>query len=76
MQKHFAILTREADGLAKRVIDDQINSLLYSLTPGSKAMKFDGNTGLAANGSGYTTAATVGKTSHIEEDRMREFGMI
>lgn len=37
-------------------------------------MKFDGNTDLAANG--YTTAATVGRTSHMEEDRMREFGMI
>lgn len=39
-------------------------------------MKFDGNMDLAANGSGYTTAATVGKTSHMEDDRMREFGMI
>ncbi|KIR28351.1 hypothetical protein I307_03812 [Cryptococcus deuterogattii 99/473] len=76
LKKHFAILTREADGLAKRVIDDQINSLLYSLTPGSKAMKFNGNPDLAANGSGYTTAATVGRTSHMEEDRLREFGMI
>ncbi|OXH30975.1 hypothetical protein J008_03829 [Cryptococcus neoformans] len=76
LKKHFAILTREADGLAKRVIDDQINSLLFSLTPGSKAMRFDGNTGLPANGSGYATAATVSRTGHMEEDRMRDFGTI
>lgn len=39
-------------------------------------MRFDGNTGLPANGSGYATAATVSRTGHMEEDRMRDFGTI
>lgn len=39
-------------------------------------MKFDGATGLPANGSGHTTAATMGRTGHMEEGRMRDFGTI
>ncbi|ODN91418.1 hypothetical protein L198_05932 [Cryptococcus wingfieldii CBS 7118] len=75
LKKHFSILTREADSLAKRVVDDQLDTLLRSLSPGGKAMRFDVTPGSSSGGSGYTTA-TIGRSGIMESDRERDFGTV
>ncbi|WVQ75371.1 hypothetical protein IAR50_004991 [Cryptococcus sp. DSM 104548] len=75
LKKHFSILTREADSLAKRVVDDQLDSLLRSLSPGGKAIRFDVTPGSSSGGAGYTTA-TIGRSGIMDSERERDFGTV
>ena len=52
VQKHFSILLREGDTLARRVLDDELAALTMSLTHGPP-LKFDVMSGLSANGNSF-----------------------
>ena len=41
IQKHFSILLRETDSLARRVLDGEINNVLDSFASGSQPLRFD-----------------------------------
>ncbi|GFZ51454.1 hypothetical protein JCM24511_09218 [Saitozyma sp. JCM 24511] len=53
LKKHFSILLREGDALARRVLDDEISMVLSSLSPGSGPMRFDINVAMSGQGNGY-----------------------
>ncbi|WVN91116.1 uncharacterized protein L203_106366 [Cryptococcus depauperatus CBS 7841] len=74
-KKHFSSLTREADALAKRVLDDQLNTLLKSLAPGGKQIRSDTNIGLSNEKPGYSTV-TLGRMGTLESEKERDFGTI
>ncbi|WVQ81570.1 hypothetical protein IAT38_003694 [Cryptococcus sp. DSM 104549] len=82
LKKIIASLTREADAIAKRVVDDQLATLRRSLDPGGKAIRYDQTGGLGAVGSvgnagpGYSTA-TLGRMMFVGGDEGgRDFGTI
>ena len=63
VQKHFSVLLREGDTLARRVLDDELAALTMSLTHGPP-MKFDVMAGLSANGNAFYGA---GRGAGLEE---------
>ncbi|WWD21005.1 hypothetical protein CI109_105486 [Kwoniella shandongensis] len=86
LKKHFSILIREGDTLARKVLDDELGLLLNSLNPGSKPLSFDTTaattgsnaaTGGGGGGTGYGTV-NVGRLGKLEEEerKERDFGTI
>ena len=53
---------READTLARKVLDDELALLMGSLVPGSPPLQFDVSAALSGSGDGW---AMTGKTSPV-----------
>ncbi|OCF31323.1 hypothetical protein I316_06927 [Kwoniella heveanensis BCC8398] len=69
LKKHFSTLLREGDTLARRVLDDELASLLQSLNPGAKALNFDYNAATTNSGAGWSTSnITAATTSSISSN--------
>ncbi|WVF65733.1 hypothetical protein IAT40_000465 [Kwoniella sp. CBS 6097] len=62
LKKHFSTLLREGDTLARRVLDDELASLLHSLSPGAKALNFDYNAATTNSGAGWSTMSSTSTT--------------
>ncbi|KAK8843463.1 hypothetical protein IAR55_007120 [Kwoniella newhampshirensis] len=67
LKKHFSILIREGDTLARKMLDDELASLLNTLNPGTKPLHFD-----------LGSATHMGRMGRSEEEerRERDFGTI